>query len=128
MSKTVLLVDDNRVARMMLRLVIAELRPDWVISEAASAEEALDIARGSTFDVLLIDVGLPGMSGLDLAVRLRETFPGAGIAMVTANIQKPVRDRAAAIGAAFIEKPLKPDALLAFFASLESDGQGGNSS
>ena len=123
MSKTVLLVDDNRVARMMLRLVITELRPEWTVSEAASAEEALEIAKDKAFDVLLVDVGLPGMSGLDLAAKLHDIYPAAHIAMVTANIQKPVRDKAAALGAAFIEKPLKPEALLNFFTSLEAAGE-----
>lgn len=120
MGKSVLLVDDNRVARMMLRLVIAELRPDWKIAEAQSGEDALALAARESFDVLLIDVGLPGMSGLDVAARMKERFPEAAIAMVTANIQRPVRDRAASLGAAFIEKPLKPEALLEFLTKAEA--------
>lgn len=119
MSKSVLLVDDNRVARMMLRLVIAELRPDWTIAEAQSGEEALAWAKGKAVDVLLIDMGLPGMNGLEVAARFRASHPDAALAMVTANIQKPVREKAAALGAAFIEKPLRPETLLAFFGSLE---------
>jgi CheY-like chemotaxis protein len=120
-GKSVLLVDDNRVARMMMRLVIAELRPDWRVTEAQSGEDALALADTETFDILLLDVGLPGMSGLDVAQHMKGRFPGAAIAMVTANIQKPVRDRAASLDVAFIEKPLKPEALLRFFNKVEAD-------
>ncbi|MEO5338308.1 MAG: response regulator [Magnetospirillum sp. WYHS-4] len=120
MSKSVLLVDDNRVARLMLRMVIAELRPDWTIAEAQNGEDALAMAARDRFDVLLVDVGLPGMSGLEVAARLKEHFPDSALAMVTANIQKPVRDRAAALGAAFIEKPLRPETLLEFFTRSEA--------
>lgn len=119
MNMTVLMVDNSSIARMTLHAVISDLRPEWTIVEADDAEEALALAEGRTFDILLIDVGLPGMNGLDLAALLRKRYPSAVMAMVTANIQKPVRDKAAALGAAFIEKPLTGESFVRLFGEVE---------
>ena len=119
MSKSLLLIDNSRVARLTLRAVISDIRPQWTLTEAGDAEEALAIVEGRQFDVLLIDVGLPGMNGLDLAAELRLRYPAAVMAMVTANVQKPVRERAAALGAAFIEKPLNGHSFVRLFEEIE---------
>ncbi len=119
MSKTVLVVDNSRVARLTLHAVISDIRPQWTVVEAGAAEEALAAADGRHFDVLLIDVGLPGMNGLDLAAESRLRCPSAVMAMVTANVQKPVRERAAALGAAFIEKPLRGESFVRLFDEME---------
>ena len=124
MSKTVLMVDNSRVARLTLHAVISDIRPQWTLVEAGDAEEALAAAEGRHFDVLLIDVGLPGMNGLELAAALRLKYPSAVLAMVTANVQKPVRERAAALGAAFIEKPLNGHSFVRLFDEIERhDGE-----
>ncbi|HEB79809.1 MAG TPA: response regulator [Rhodospirillales bacterium] len=121
MSNSVLLVDDNYLARMMLGSIIAETRPDWTVSEAQNAEDALQRidANRDGFDVIFIDVGLPGMNGLELASKIRENGVTSALAVVTANIQKPVREKAEALGAAFIEKPLNAETLVDFFSKVD---------
>lgn len=122
LSKNILLVDDNYLARMMIGAIIAELRPQWTVTEAENASEAMQRinASGIGFDAILIDFGIPGMNGLELAAKIRESGIAAPIAMVTANIQKPVRDKAKSLGAAFIEKPLKAEDLLEFFLMMDT--------
>lgn len=102
----------------MFRSVIAEIRPDWRLVEVGDADQALEESRKQTFDIVLIDVGLPGKSGLELAKELRRDFPDIAMAVITANIQKPVRERAEALGAWFIEKPLTAEDLLAFLSGV----------
>jgi len=112
-SKTILVVDDSRVARMMTGAAVARLRPDWRILEAASGEEAIKVAGGAAPDVILLDVNMPGMGGLAAARALRHAHPAALISLLTANIQDPVREHAAALGLGFIAKPIDLQALAA---------------
>jgi CheY-like chemotaxis protein len=112
--KTVLLVDDSRVARMMTRKVIEVKRPGWVVVEAASGEEALALLPEAKPDAVVLDVNMPGMGGLEAARRIRELAPGLPVTLLTANIQDPVRHHAEEIGVSFLTKPVREAELLAF--------------
>jgi CheY-like chemotaxis protein len=112
-SKTILVVDDSRVARMMTGAAVSRLHPDWRILEAASGEEAIEVAGGTAPDVILLDVNMPGMGGLAAARTLRQAHPAARISLLTANIQDPVREHAVALGLGFIAKPIDLQALAA---------------
>jgi len=113
-DKTVLLVDDSRVARMMTGAVIERLRPGWRIVEAASGEEALTAAAILPPDYVLVDVNMPGIGGLVAAERLRAAYPAAEISLLTANIQDPIRQQATRIGVGFLVKPLREPELRHF--------------
>ncbi|RAU22851.1 response regulator [Paramagnetospirillum kuznetsovii] len=115
MTETIiLLVDDSRVARMMTRAAVAKLRPDWVIIEAASGEDALSAIALDRPNYVLLDVNMPGIGGLETARQLRFRCPSAAISLLTANIQDSIREQAALIGAGFMAKPLKEDELIRF--------------
>lgn len=116
-DKTILLVDDSRVARMMTGAAILRLRPDWRVVEAGSGEEALAAAAVDRPDFILMDVNMPGIGGMAAAERLRGDFPDAAISLLTANIQDPIRDHAERIGVGFLIKPLREDALARFLDS-----------
>ncbi|MFA7428831.1 MAG: response regulator [Rhodospirillaceae bacterium] len=105
---TILLVDDSRVARMSLRRSITALMPDATIVEAGSADEAVVVAAQNSVAAALIDFNMPGRTGLELAEELHATYPALRMALVTANIQDAVAERARALGMTFIPKP--PDA------------------
>jgi CheY-like chemotaxis protein len=113
-SKIIMLVDDSRVARMMTRAAVQRLRPDWDIIEAASGEDALTAIALDRPDFVLMDVNMPGIDGLETARRLRERCPKAVISLLTANIQDPIRLKAAELGIRFLSKPLKDEALAGF--------------
>jgi CheY-like chemotaxis protein len=116
---TVLLIDDSRVSRMLTRAVIARRFPDWLIVEAASGEEALEIAEGKHIDVMLIDLNMYGMDGFRAAELLRGNHPESRISLLTANIQDTVQERARASGIGFISKPINEDRITAFLAAGE---------
>jgi CheY-like chemotaxis protein len=113
-SRTVLLVDDSRVARMMTRSVVERACPDWAILEASSGEEALDLAARSAPDFVLLDVNMPGMGGLEAARLFRARFPASAVSLLTANIQDSIRDEAARLEIGYISKPLREDLLVDF--------------
>lgn len=116
-AKTVLLVDDSRVARMMTRRIIATAHPAWTIVEAESGEDAIEKFAAIHPDFIILDVNMPGMGGLEAAKILRATGTAARITLLTANIQEPVRLQADVIGIGFLTKPVRDELLLAFLSS-----------
>src|ERR1700681_3896846 len=83
-----------------------------------SAEAFLDSHRLGGTDCMLLDVQMPGLSGLDLQSRLREMNCRVPIIFVTAHADKSLRARALRDGAtAFLEKPCNDDALLGAIGS-----------
>ena len=119
-AKTVLIVDDSRVSRMMARQYIAGLHADWVVTEAATGEESLLKAREVAPDLVLMDVNMPGMGGIAAAEQLRQEFPAIPISLLTANVQTATRERAAAMGIGFVEKPITEARIALLLSPLEA--------
>jgi CheY-like chemotaxis protein len=97
----ILVVEDEMLIRMDLVEMLQEL--GHMIIEANSGEEALKVAEHETFDILLTDLGLPKMSGAELAARLRGSNAEVGVIFATGNNTMPE----IAIGAApvLLRKP-----------------------
>ena len=122
MAKTMLIVDDSKLARIVAGKAVAALQPDWKRVEAATGAEALAAAGADTvIDAALVDYNMPGMDGLALAAALRERRPTLPIAIITANVQHEIISRAHAIGIVFIAKPLTADSLTEFVAGVAAN-------
>ena len=120
-SKTVLIVDDSRVSRMMARQFILSAKPDWTVEEAGTGEEALEKVKSVTPLLILIDVNMPGIGGLAAAEQLRQQCPGTHISLVTANVQNATRSRATELGIGFMEKPITEARIHALIGALTLD-------
>lgn len=120
MSRTVLIVDDSKLARMAVAKLLTKLRPDWRRIEASNADEALAAATPNSIDLILLDFNMPGRDGLALAADLRKLYPAMPVAVVSANLQQEVIDRAREVGATFLPKPLTEEALETFAADAEA--------
>ncbi len=118
--KRVLVVDDSRVSRMMIKAMILAQRPGWHIAEATQGDEALASVAAVMPDLVTIDYNMPGMNGLELAERLQELGVSVPMALLTANVQEPVRRKTEALGCSFITKPIKADSVAAILALVES--------
>jgi CheY-like chemotaxis protein len=116
MNHKVLVVDDSRLARMVMASAFRRLRPDWELMEATGADEALSAIGSAAVDIALIDFNMPGLDGLELVARIRQTAPEMPIAVVSANLQDEIIARARELKAAFIAKPLTDEALGAFLS------------
>jgi CheY-like chemotaxis protein len=112
----VLVVDDSKLARMAVARVLGGLRPDWTRVEAANAYEALAALQEQKPDLVVLDFNMPGRDGLDVAAELLRIRPAMPVAVISANHQQEIVDRAHAIGAAFLCKPLTEPALRDFLA------------
>lgn len=106
-----LVVDDELLARQLFADVLREA--GYVIHEAADGAQALALARQEPLDVVLLDLMMPGMSGLEVLAQLGELTPDAPVIIVTAN---PTSDNAIAalrLGAFdFIVKGFKNEVML----------------
>lgn len=116
MQYKALIVDDSRLARMMMASAFRRIRPEWELVEAANADDALEAISEGSVDIALIDLNMPGTDGLALVARIRETHPSMPVAVVSANVQEEVIARARALDAAFVPKPLTDEALGAFLS------------
>ena len=106
-SRTVLVVDDSRVSRLVARKFILGAHPDWIVEEASTGEEALEKVRAcGQPSLIIIDVNMPGMGGIAAAERLRTACPGTPISLLTANVQNATRWSASDLGIGFMEKPI----------------------
>lgn len=83
----ILVVEDDFLIRLNTLDMLEELGHESV--EASTAEEALGIIASANFDILLTDMGLPKMSGTDLAAAVRETYPDIGVVFATGHHMLP---------------------------------------
>lgn len=121
MSKKILIVDDSRLSRMIIKALISDKRPDWEIKDVANAEEALKLVAQESFDGVTLDVNMPGKDGLTLGKELREILPNAALIIITANIQDSVRDTAHEYGLNFVTKPLNEEKFQPIFGMIEKN-------
>ena len=99
-----LLVDDDARLRGSFRLLLTQ--PGREICEAGSGEEALATLKTRAFDLVLLDIGLPGVSGLDVLRWLAENSPRTGVMMVSGQRELEAAVRALRHGALdFVRKP-----------------------
>ena len=110
----VLLVDDQSVVRRGLR-VRFHLEPDLqVVGEASTGREALTLAQTLTPDVVLMDLQMPEMDGIEATAALRKVVPQSAVVILSIHDDAQTRGRAQAAGAvAFVEKHGATDSLLA---------------
>jgi EAL domain-containing protein (putative c-di-GMP-specific phosphodiesterase class I)/DNA-binding NarL/FixJ family response regulator len=113
-GRTVLVVDDDEALRGLLSLGLR--RADFVTIEASSGEEALRILETRSASVLVMDLGMPGMSGLDVlrALRQRPETATLPILLMTGSGSRDTVLEALAAGADdFLTKPIRLDELVA---------------
>jgi DNA-binding NarL/FixJ family response regulator len=106
----VLLVDDQPVIRQGLRLRMATEADIAVIGEAGVGRAALDLAARLSPDVIIMDIAMPGLDGIEATRHLRAKVPGSTVVILSLSDDAATRARAAEAGAA------------AFVAKHEADG------
>lgn len=109
----ILVVDDHAVVRRGLRQILAETQDVLVGGEAGTAAEAMEKVRAERWDVVVLDVGLAGKSGLDLIADIRKLRPEARVLVLTMFSEEQYAVRAIRAGAAgFLTKESAPEKLV----------------
>jgi len=83
-TPTILIVDDHEIVRAGIRTLIARSRPRWQIcAEAETGEQAIEKARSLRPDIIVLDITMPAMSGLEVASRISALNLGSRILIFT---------------------------------------------
>jgi two-component system invasion response regulator UvrY len=120
----VLVADDHAIVRRGLRQILAETPDIMVGGEAANAQEVLDLVRDQHWSVVILDIGLPGRSGLELLGDLRKERPDLRVLVLTVHPEDQYAMRAIRAGAAgFLTKESAPEKLIEAVRKIASGGR-----
>src|ERR671914_421147 len=109
----ILLVDDHPVVRQGIKQVLSTAFDPALVGEAANAEEGLSEARGADWDVMVLDLTLPGASGLDLLKDLRRERPALPVLVLSMHPPEQFARRAMNAGASgYLTKDSAPTELV----------------
>jgi CheY-like chemotaxis protein len=112
-GEKILLVEDNEVNRRLAEFLLRSR--GYQVREAATAQESFDIIRTARPDLIVMDIQLPGMDGLEAIKKLKEdpTTADIPVVAVTSYAMKVDRERALAAGCAgYITKPIDKSTFL----------------
>ncbi len=109
-TKRILIVDDEPNVRLVFRTALAS--PGAVLATAEDGETALSLIEATPFDLILLDLQMPGLGGMEVLEQLRARGNNVPVVMITAHGKIPDVVRAMQLGAIdFVAKPLTPDTL-----------------
>ena len=115
--RSVLVVEDDPSLRNTTRLILEH--KGYEVSTARDGEDALESLRGATFDVVLMDIRMPGMSGVDVFEEIRMDGSRTAFVFMTAYAMDDVVSRVLEAGAVdVLRKPVDVDRLLALLDDL----------
>ena len=110
----VMLVDDHELVRTGVRRLLDDFDDIDVVIDACSGEEALSLIRECSPDVVLMDVNMPGIGGVEATRKLLKLVPGLSIIAVTAHGEQPFPSRLLEAGAkGYITKECSSDEIAA---------------
>src|SRR5215211_4279794 len=121
MSAKILIVDDSALSRRTLRRILETA--GYEVTEAVDGMTALEMYFLERPALVLLDLVMKGMYGLDVLVKLREMDPGALVVVASADIQSSTRQMVDEAGAlAFINKPFVSEQVIAAVAAALAKG------
>jgi two-component system, NarL family, response regulator NreC len=113
MKTRLLLVDDHAVVRSGLRMLLENERDMEIIGEAASAHEAIDVALRVKPNVILMDIGLPDLSGIDATREIKKRYPEVSVVALTIHEDEEYFFKMLEAGATgYVPKRAAPEELL----------------
>ena len=119
----VLIADDHSIVRDGLKRILAATADLQVIGEAASGDAVLALVKANDYDVVMLDMSMPGLSGLDLIKRLKAEKPKLRILVLSMHGEQQYAARALKAGAAgYLNKDSASDQLLGALRKIAGGG------
>jgi DNA-binding NarL/FixJ family response regulator len=120
----VLVADDHAIVRRGLRQILDETKDILVGADAASASEVLELVRTQRFSAVILDISLPGASGLELLTTIRKERPELPVLVLTVHSEDQYAVRAIKAGAAgFLTKESAPELLIDAVRKIAGGGR-----
>lgn len=122
MPATILIVEDQELVRRALRKLLEVVYSRYQVIEAASGEEALGLTKTEQPHLVIMDITLPGMNGIEATQRIRAAYPTTQVVMFTIHEDQIYREEAEAAGAiAYVPKRALQSELLPQLTTLLAD-------
>ncbi|MBN3781388.1 response regulator transcription factor [Burkholderia sp. Ac-20345] len=119
-----LIADDHAIVRSGIHQVLATTTDIQVVAEAVQGSEVLELLRTLSVNVVLLDMTMPGLSGIDLIRRVREEHPALPVLILSVHNDPQTVSRALRAGATgYVTKDSDPDVLLAAIRKLWRGGR-----
>src|SRR5688572_3273458 len=120
----VLIVDDHAILRRGLRALLSDTFHEAVFGEASNAEQALEQLGKTRWDVVLLDITLPGKSGLDLLKELKAARPRLAVLVLSVHPEDQFAFRALKAGAeGYMTKESAPEELVQAIRKILAGGR-----
>ena len=120
----ILIADDHPVVRRGLKQIIAETADMAVTDEATNGWEVLSKVRAGNYDVVVLDITMPGKDGMDVLAQLRYEKPGLPVLMLSMHPEEQFAVRALRAGASgYLTKESAQDELVAAIRKVSSGGK-----
>jgi DNA-binding NarL/FixJ family response regulator len=119
----VLIVDDHQIVRDGLRRILAAHADLEVADEAADGDAALALARANDYDVAVLDMSMPGLSGIDLIKRLQREKPALKLLVLSMHAERQYAARALKAGASgYLNKDSAAEQLVGALRKVAAGG------
>jgi DNA-binding response OmpR family regulator len=119
---TILIVDDEDPLRLSLSLILQ--KENYRVETAANAEDALVYLRSREYDLMFLDLNLPGMSGIDLLIEVHRQVPHMPVLILTAHAALESAIQAVRLGARdYLIKPVEPVLILTRVAEILAESE-----
>lgn len=111
MAQAILVVEDDNTIRELVEMIL--LHAGYQVATARDGREGLELLRRSRPDLVLLDIAMPGIDGLEVLKRIRQRGYSMAVLMMTANSSaQVVRDVMALGGNGYVLKPFDPEELV----------------
>ena len=105
-ERQAMVVDDHPTNRLIAMALLR--KAGWQVQEADSGEAALKLAQNTTFELILLDISMPGLSGEETCTRLRASASGQSATIIAYTAHAFPEDRTRLLGGGFDEVLVKP--------------------
>jgi len=120
----VIIVDDHLIVREGLKQIISDTSDISVVAEASNGQEAINKIRNYDCDVLLLDISMPGRSGLEILKEIKSELPNLSILILTMHPEEQYAVRVLRAGASgYLTKESAPDELIEAIRKVSDGGK-----
>lgn len=119
-----ILADDHAIVRHGLKQILAFVADVTVAGEAGCGDELLEVLKKTACDIVLLDMNMPGLSGVDLIKRISTDYPELPILILSTHFEGPIANRALKAGAfGYLTKDNEPEILAEAIRKVASGGK-----
>jgi len=118
---SVLLVDDHELVRAGIRRILEDIKGIKVVGEAQCGEDAVKWCRGNSVDIVLMDMNMPGIGGLEATRKIVRYTPDIKVIMLTIHTENPLPAKVMQAGAAgYLSKGAAPQEVINAIRSVHA--------